>query len=267
MNDIYIGTRGTKFTRFLQQILSLSRLNEEYYKVLLDEEGVTLYSKAFTHKTAHDIDNYEYLEFLGDTTLNKCIAWYLSDRFPQLKCAQGVKILTRLKINLISKRSFAGFAKQLHFWEFISADSETRNLRMEKTLEDVFEAFFGTTELLLDERTHHGVGYIICYNIIKTLLDMKEISLQYEDLFDAKTRLKEIFDHFGPEIGTLQYKVEKIDRIHHVSIFINDNICIGTGSAPLKADAQQYASTEAIASLKKMGFIKPISESYVKFCV
>jgi dsRNA-specific ribonuclease len=263
--EIYRGIRGTKFTTFLTQVLSLSNLNPQYYNILLDKEGLQLYERVFTHQTADSVNNYEYLEFLGDTTLNKSIAWYLSRRFPQLNCSEGVKILTRLKINLISKKSFAEFAKQLYFWDFVSADMEIRTLKMDKTLEDVFEAFFGATELLIDERIQRGAGYSICYSIIENLMNTRTISLKYEELFDSKTRLKEIFDHFGDRLGKIEYDTEKIDRIHYVKILVQGKV-LGQGSAPLKADAQQRASTQVIERLKKMGFSKPLSDSYALFC-
>lgn len=267
--SIYQGIRGKKFKYFLKQILSLSRLRESYINVLLDQNGIELYNNAFTHKTADNKNNYEFLEFLGDVTLNKSIGWYLSRRFPKLNCADGVKVLTRLKINLISKRSFAFFAKKFLFWDFISADIDTRNNKMDKTLEDVFEAFFGATELLIDSKIRIGAGYSICYNIISNMLDTQDISLKYEDLFDAKTRLKETFDHFGTKIGSLKYDTKKVDRIHHVTvkqILDGNNKELGYGTAPLKSDAQQYASLKAIDTLKDMGFFRPLPDNYKIFC-
>ena len=267
-SDIYRGIRGELFTEFLYEILTLTNLKDEYLAVLLDKSALEMYDKVFTHKTADINNNYEFLEFVGDTTLNKAIAWYLARRFPQLNCASGVKVLTRLKINLISKKSFASFARKLCFWNFISADRETRDTRVEKTLEDVFEAFFGATELLIDDRIRIGAGYHVCYNVIGALLDQTDIDLDYNTLFDAKTRLKEVFDFFQHKIGILKYKTTKVERIHHVSVyrcFQGKEICIGTGKAPLKSDAQQVAAENGIQSLAKLQFVKPISDDYFKF--
>lgn len=267
--EIYKGIRGAKFLYFIKQILSLSNLSDTYYSVLLDKEGINLYDQAFTHKTADPVYNYEFFEFLGDTTINKIIAWYLSRRFNKLNCPEGVKVLTRLKINLISKKSFVQCAKQLQFWDFVSADMDIRTNKMDKTLEDVFEAFFGVTELLIDSKIRQGAGYSICYTMIEKLMDTRNISLKYEDLFDSKTRLKEMFDFFGEKIGKMSYQTEKIDRIHYVKIFLhhsNNLLLIGEGSGALKANAEQKASSEAIISLNKMGFIKPLSDGYKVFC-
>lgn len=267
--EIFRGIRGDKFKYFLRQVLSLSNLSEEYYSVLLDKEGINLYDQAFTHKTANSVYNYEFFEFLGDTTINKIIAWYLSRRFTQLNCPEGVKVLTRLKINLISKKSFVQFAKQLQFWDFISCDMDVRSNKMDKTLEDVFEAFFGVTEMLIDSRIREGVGYSICYTIIEKLMDNRDISLKYEDLFDAKTRLKEMFDFFGEKLGKMTYQNEKNERIHSVKIILhtsNGTILLGEGAGALKASAEQKASSKAIETLNMMGFVKPISDGYKVFC-
>lgn len=268
--ELYRGIRGSKFQYFIRQILSLSNVSSEYYTVLLDKESINLYDQAFTHKTFSDTHNYEFFEFLGDTTLNKIIAWYLSRRFPQLNCPEGVKVLTRLKINLISKKSFVEFAKQLHFWDFISADMDIRTNKMDKTLEDVFEAFFGVTELIVDTRIRRGAGYSICYNILEKLMDKRNISLNYEDLFDAKTRLKELFDFYGETLGKLHYTNDKVERIQFVKIFLirptHEKILLGEGSGALKAHAEQKASTEALETLKKIGYTKPLSEGYKMFC-
>jgi dsRNA-specific ribonuclease len=266
----YKGIRGKRFKYFLRQVLSLSNLNEKYYDILLDKESLKLYDLAFTHKSFDSDNNYEYLEFLGDTTLNKSIAWYLSRRFPQLNCPEGVKVLTRLKINLISKKSFASFAKQLFFWDFVSVDLDVRNTKMDKTLEDVFESFFGATEMILDSKVGVGVGYNVCYSLISVLLDTRNISLKYNDLFDSKTRLKEIFDFFGNEIGKLKYESTKQNKIHYVKVgYIKDGkdiVFIGEGSAPLKANAQQKAAAQAIEYINQRGYSKPLSDGYKQFC-
>jgi dsRNA-specific ribonuclease len=102
------------------------------------------------------------------------------------------------------------------------------------------------------------------HNIIAKLLDTKDISLRYEDLVDAKTRLKELFDAFGDDIGKLKYTSDKVDRIHYVKVWRND-VLLSEGSAPLKADAQQKAAEKAIKKLNRQGFTK-LSENYEKFC-
>jgi dsRNA-specific ribonuclease len=270
--EYYIGGRGQEFKCFLERLLHMSQVDEEYYQTLLDDEGLALFSQVFTHKSVDPVNNYEYYEFLGDVSVNKAIAWYLAKRFPQLQCPAGVKILTRLKINLISKRSFADFAKSLHFWNFVSADMHTRSTKMNKVLEDVFESFFAAVELLGDSKIRQGVGFFMCNNIISSLMDTREMSLKYDELFDAKTRLKEMFDYFGAtKLGRLHYDTIRDPNtdMHITTVYVlrgRDKTQLGTKVAPLKADSEQYAAEQAIKSLKTMGFVKPLPDTYKNVC-
>ena len=197
------------------------------------------------------------------------------DQFPQLNCQDGVKILARLKINLVSKKVFANFGSELDFWRYVSADKETRDTKMKKTLEDVFEAFFGATQKLIDSEIRMGVGYSICYNIIQNLFENMQISLKYEDLYDPKTRLKEVFDFFKDQIGQVKYENERVERIQYVKVYRlytdergkKQKILLGKGSAALKPDAVQKEASRALEYLNREGkFIKEVPEIYKKLC-
>lgn len=278
--EIYYGSRGDDFKALIKSMLSMGKLKKEYIDILLNKENMEMYSLAFTHCSANPESNYEYLELLGDATLKKCIPWYINERFPFLRCAKGVKIITRIKINLEQKNSFFNLATELGFWPFVSASEDIRHREMKKTLEDVFEAFFATTEMLIDNLTRQGVGYQICYNMMKAILDEKEISLKFEILFDAKTRLKETFDYLHKQYpDKFVKKVLYIpDRkqigntenyIYYASVYndvnVNKDKFLGIGSASLKEDAEQKASENALATLKRQGYEKPVSEIYRYF--
>ena len=92
---IYSGDRGINFENMLRNILKKGKLKKDYIDLII-KNGMPLYSQAFTHPTADENNNYEPLEFLGDSIVNCVIVWYLSRRFPQLNCQDGVKILARL---------------------------------------------------------------------------------------------------------------------------------------------------------------------------
>ena len=110
-----------------------------------------------------------------------------------------------------------------------------------------------------------------------------DISLKYEDLYDAKTRLKELFDYFskvGTErpIGKLIYENERVqvDEQHRIQkVWISREIqgphgrqkqLMGEGNAALLPDAQQKAADVAIKFLNRHGYIKPVPEFYRTFC-
>jgi len=203
-----------------------------------------------------------------------------------LNCSDGVKVVARLRINYGSKQCFSEIARKLGFWSFISATNDLRQRKMKPLLEDVFEAFLGATEQILDKKRRVGVGYAIVYDILSSIFDEMNISLKYEDLYDAKTRLKELFDLFESQLGPLVYTDKKNDMITVSSVFyvkgggyqtrhdgsINKNkiiggkyVKIGEGSASLKSDSQQNAANVAIKTLNDKGFSKPVPEIYQKF--
>ena len=109
----------------------------------------------------------------------------------------------------------------------------------------------------------------IIYDILKTIFDEIDISLKYEDLYDAKTRLKELFDMY-PDLGKIKYKEQKIDLINYSTVYqLTKNgqmKPLGKGSAALKQDAQQNAAQNALIGLNRKGFVKPVPEIYKTYC-
>jgi len=277
----YQGPRDETFKMFIDNILKdYGDISEKNRSDILDKEGLSYYYLSFTAPSFNPQENYEFLETLGDSTLNKAIMWYLARRFPAINCPDGIDILTRLKIKFIQKKSFASLSEKLGFLPFISTDFNRTiaSLRdsSSSTLEDVFEAFFGATELIIDKKYNIGMGYKICYKIVSRLLDKINITINYEDIVDSKTRLKELFDHNKHKgIGTFDYirldqdqcKFRKICKasVRHIQDKGNPSF-IGIGESHKYEDAEQLAATQALENLKAKGFVKNIPEEYIKYC-
>lgn len=265
---IYKGLRNYEFKNVIYNVISKGNLKKEYMEWLLSEESLNIFDKVFTSNTAHVSENYEVYEQLGDVTVNKFIVWYMYKRFPQLRCCQGVKIVARLKINYCSKQQFAIIAESLDFWRFITASSEERDHNKKPLLEDTLEAFFGAVEFIIDKHTLTGVGYAVVVDILECIFNQLDISLKYEDLYDAKTRLKELFDFFQDRLGSIKYEEERnTEKKNTTSVLYQitpqgNKIKIGEGVASLKADAQQRAAQKAIFFLKQQGYYKPVPEIY-----
>jgi len=271
------GVASSSLNSFVRTLLRRSAIRDEYLQIFFNPayRCMEVYQHVFTHSSVHPFQNYEYFEILGDSTCNKSIVWYIQDRFPFLRNSDGVKVIARLRINLVSKKYFSTLASQLGFLPFISCGKEILEQREKSLLEDVFEAFFGATELLFDRIFGLGVGYFICFRILKSILDEKEISLRYEDLFDPITRLKETFDYFRaprqicPYIwGSMAWETSKISNGHHVvSLFQIDKVArrkelLSTACAPYLDEAKQGAATCFLQFLQKKGFYRPVHEYY-----
>jgi dsRNA-specific ribonuclease len=290
LQGIYLGDRGESFKCFISTLLKKCSVTTKYVKMLTDDDAMRVYGCAFTSEVVDPHNNYQVLEQVGDLAANKFINNYMYSRFPQLDCTAGVAVVARLRIKYGAKNSFAEIARKLGFWVFISATNDLRQRKMKPLLEDVLEAFIGATERILDRRKRIGVGYAIVYDILATIFDDMEISLKYEDLYDGKTRIKELFDMHESILGPLVYKDQKRDLLQQSTIFrvkggkyeektesngnvtVNKNkivggqyIKIGEGIASLKADAQQNAAVDALSTLEKQGWSKPVPMIYQIF--
>jgi dsRNA-specific ribonuclease len=274
----YLGDRGEKFRGFVVSLLAMSGLKKKYVDTLTGPEGMETYGQAFTHISIDAEKNYEFLEILGDATCNKCVVWYIKDRFPLLQNPEGVKVIARLRINLVSKKNFAGLAEKLGFGEYISCDREIREQKGRSLLEDVFEAFIGATEMLVDKLISEGSGYYICFRILRVIFDGLTISLRYEDLYDPITRLKETFDFFRQQCGrfqngliwgTMLWENSKKDNGQVVSLYQYDKNnnrrkLLMTAEAPVLDEAKQLAASRFLHILHQQGYKRPIPEYYAR---
>jgi dsRNA-specific ribonuclease len=269
--------KNESFRRFIYDLLTLSNLKKTYLEKLTTPENMEIYESVVTHISIDPAKNYEFYEILGDVTLNKSIVWYIKERFPFLQNAEGVKIIARLRINLVSKKHFSRISRNIGFLPFIRAEEETMATQETSILEDVFEAFFGATEFMIDKMICPGAGYGVCYQLIKTLLDMEDISLRYEDLYDPITRLKETFDYYRSSLpgrecpliwGTMKFENLKNENEQVVRLYqINPQHhgirkLLITTSAPLLDEAKQNACEQYLRFLEKSGYKRPIPDYY-----
>lgn len=290
--EIYNAPRGSTFKKLITELLEKGNIRQKYIDIITNDDNMKLFGQAFTSPTADPDINYEIYEQLGDLSANKFIVWYTYKRFPQLNCAKGVKIAARIRINYGSKQSFYKIAETYGFWEFISASNIERQHKKKSLMEDSLEAFLGCTETIMDDMYQPGVGYGIVYGILENIFNNIDISLAFNDLYDAKTRLKELFDSHKQTIGTLYYMEQRIDLLntsHVYQIPPNTNIepikrqigpgkkdielfpqkewiLIGSGKAAIKPDSQQRAAEEGLKYLNRRGWIKTIPEEYKFFC-
>jgi len=299
----YYGPRDESFREMLRNVLKTGGMKDKYIDVLLTPQSLDVYNKVFTSETAHPDDNLEYLEHVGDSLANCCVVMYFSRRYPELHCTAGKQVAARLRINYVSTDTFADVADSWGFLPFISASEEelASEENPEKLLEDVFEAFIGATGLMLDNHFQVGVGFALCYDMIACAYDKRNFSLRYEDVVDAKTRLKETFDFYrtqaqrrdqespigtqkkvkielpGPEIAGIQTKTQRIE-LYSVPDSVTKrggwqkgdwqrySTLMGVGEDRKEKRAEQQAAAQAVDMLAQQGYRKETPAVYRTFC-
>lgn len=255
---MFRGERGKSFKETITTILSKG-LNTATVTSLLTQETLKLYSTAFTSKTANSRHNYEMYEQLGDVTIGKFIINYMYRRFPQLQTPSGVDVIAKLKIKYGAKEQLQLISQSLNFWPLITASNEEREKDKKKLLEDVFEAFVGCTEYVIDDyisagnrlNNYGGIGYNVLYLILKSIFDDMDISLEYNILVDPITRLNELITKIEKEgKGKITYKVVSDIKAHTTTItWFRPNhgaVVLAKEVAILKKDSRLKAAQAAL---------------------
>lgn len=221
---------------------------------LTQPKQMATFQQAFTHPSYDPNNNYEFLEILGDVTVNKSIVWYLQSRYPHLKNQKGVATLSQLKANLVSSKSLSSFAERLGFWDYIRMSDVIASRNKKKVLEDVFEAFIASLEMVVDNVYKPFSGYGVCYILISKILDKTHISLEATDLKDAKTRIKELFDK-NEDYTDLEYVRERNDDgmfvIDVVGVIKGKKYIMGNATGLKAKPVEKNASECAIKWLEK----------------
>lgn len=233
-----------KMLNMITDILMIrGKLKPKYViKLLGIPEVLGYYERAFTHKSYDIINNYEFLEFLGDGTVNNCTKWYISRKFNEYDLTQSPQEpLSRLMITIVQNKTLADLALKLGFWSYLRSSMHQRQSDMKDMLEDVFEAFIGTTQWVIDQYIGMGAGYAICYNIISSILEEDErikkfvirrdaglAAINYDDVCDSITILKQTMEdaqlneqHIGRIIPNPNPSVIEMD-LTRAKQFMND---------------------------------------------
>lgn len=162
-----------------------------------------LYLQAFTHSSYshdHHVDNYERLEFVGDSLLNFYVAKYLFEHRNE-----EVGVLSKMRASLVSTDNLVGIAKHLGLDECVLLSSSMKNNHnMHKVYADIIESLIAC--IYLDK------GSVTCENFVQKYIIQSETNVQTHASFniDYKTILQEKLQRqlSSPKIEYVCLKVE-----------------------------------------------------------
>lgn len=200
---------------------------------------------ALTHpsyvKHTKSGDNYERLEFLGDSILGAIIAEEVFGMFPDLE--EGG--LTRIKVSLVSGASLSQVCGELGLGEcIIFGDSEagTQGRGLHSALENVYEAIVAALYLdggidIAREWVMRTLGPHISRDIATEPESPKSSLQEYLQARRRKPTYR-ITDIIGPPH----------DRVFQAAVYCGDEL-IGTGEGHSKKAAEAAAAQQALETL------------------
>lgn len=218
-----------------------------FKKLNIEPNNIKLYETAFSHSSyayekSDSKNNYERLEFLGDSVLDLVLADYL---FNNTKELEGD--MTKTRASYVCENALYQYATDYNFSDYVKVGhgEEEDGGRFKKViLADIFEAFIGAMYLDLGfEETKEKtleiiVPYILDPNII-FFSDYKSVLQEYVQT-EQKTVTYTLIKEEGPAHNRKFTVVVKVD-----------GIIFGEGISHSKKEAEQEAAKNA---LSKMAF-------------
>lgn len=186
-------------------------------------------------------EDYERLEFLGDSVLEMVTSAFLFEAFPELREGE----MTRKRATIVCGSALAFCAKDIELGKYIllgRGEEATGGRENENISADVLEAILGA--IFVDGGYECAKGFV--HRIVLSDLEHKQL------FFDSKTLLQEYVQRESGNV--LKYVVLKETGPEHDKDFITEvrlnGKVIGRGSGKTKKAAEQRAAYEALLAAK-----------------
>ncbi len=201
--------------------------------------------RALTHSSKGS-DNYERLEFLGDSILGFVVAEWLYHRFPSLTEGQ----LTRMRSTIVRRDTLVKVARALELGPIIvlgEGELKSGGAERDSILADTVEAIIGA--MYIDG------GMDACKALVSDKFREHLELLDPESVYkDAKSRLQEYLQQRGLHLPV--YSIMSISGEPHLQVFevecrIPDVDETFTASAKSRRRAEQSAAKKAYETLTR----------------
>jgi len=223
-----------------------------------------LLKKAMTHpsfSSDYKTDNYEVLEFLGDSVVGLIVSEKLVERYPQKREGE----LSKYRALIVSEPGLARLARKINLGDFLIL-GKTEILRggkdRDSNLCDAFEALFGA--IYLDSNLDKAREVFLRHFEEEIFNILKERKIKQ----DYKSYLQEVTQKFfneRPNYETIDERGPEHQKTYVVKCTFRDFVTIGEGSS--KKQAEQEAAKKMIEKLEAYGYSlrKKKSKNKLKF--
>lgn len=186
---------STKFIEFVEGLLRRGLTQKSVHYLLYECEDRDRYleeiKRSFRHDSVSEY-NYEVDEHLGDAVLKHITVKYIDTRYADQKLSISVR--SSLSQKMYAKSQLSDIATELGFSPYIEADVDVAD----NVKEDIFEAFLGAVEKIVDDVWGMGSGYKCLYNLMKTFWDTKDFDVSEDAVVAKKTQVKQaVWDNLG----------------------------------------------------------------------
>ena len=203
-----------------------------------------LLERAFTHASASVRDNYQNLEFLGDSVLGFIVSRTLYSEYADTD--EGS--LTKMRAAVVSERPLAAAIDRLGVAEeLITGETEKKNGVSDHSSVkcDLFESL--TAAIYLDGGLDEAEKFVL-----GALSEEIAAAADSAKRSDAKSRINEYAMKKGV---SAEYREEKRTGAPHMPVFTFSLLLggeiAGEGSGTSKREAQQAAAREALGRIEK----------------
>lgn len=216
------------------------------YDIKTNINDIGIYQEAFIHNSISNKNNYQRLEFFGDSIINMLVTEYLYNKFPEYNEGQ----LTKIKSEIVSTKNLSIISKKLNFNNFViytlNMEFKFNGRDNDKIIGDIFESFIAAC--YIDKGFELTKTYF--YNILNKEVDFNLfseskntnykgiISMYYQKNTNTTPKYK-IKDEIGPSHN----------KIYIIDLIDNKNNIIGSGKDTTKRGAEMLAAQNAINKL------------------
>ncbi len=196
-----------------------------------------LLRQALTHPSFEKGEDYERMEFLGDSVWGLIVASYLFEHYPELD--EGS--LTLLKAYFTNNTFISKLSKKIGLGRLLRVGKSYRFPVSESTLADIFESFVAYLYLTYGFEATKKWGYKVMHHIVPGPEGIEKILFS----FDPKGRLQAILSKEGlfPE-----YDVVKEGKMFRATVYV-DKKPIAQGRGYSIRDAEKDAANRALMVL------------------
>ncbi len=223
----------SKFNKYYNE-KNFGNIEEKYGLNFKDKD---LLVKAFVHPSlfAEKNDNYQRLEFLGDSILQMVVSDYMYKTRPEQREGQ----MSKERAILVSEFSLAylikheGLDKYLLLGKSILKD----NVELSNSyVSDVYESFVAAIYL---EHGYKNAEKFIFTTLIKNI----DVLMDQDVAKDYKTKLQEELQVNGTI--NIKYETKRVENRFEAHVYL-ENVVIGHGFGKTKKAAEQQAAKEAL---------------------